>query len=135
MTFSSHPYYDNSDAKQWFSLEPDSLPEPGVPKALHNALQAHRDRLCELALQRICAVAGEAYLAERPYPDVNDFLYFPIDDFGYRVYVEYFFFQKPDENSCDSDFWWVIINCPSVLPPFVTGRREEYVIGLGWIVP
>ena len=79
--------------------------------------------------------AGEGYLVERPYPYVNKFLYFPIGDHGYRVYVEYFFFQQPDENSPDSDFWWAIINCPYAVAPFPGGRCEEYIIGLGWVVP
>jgi hypothetical protein len=137
MKFKSHPYYDCSDANDWLSLRPDDWTElePGIEKTLHDALKADKRRLCELALARIRAAAGEGYLAERPHPEVNEFLYFPIDDHGYQVYVEYFFNQRPDENSPDSDFWWAIINCPYAVAPFPTGRRDEYVIGLGWVVP
>jgi hypothetical protein len=80
-----------------------------------------------LALDRIRAAAGEGYLSERPYPELKEFLFFQVGDHVYRVYVEYFFFQRPDANSPDSDFWWAIINCPDGVPPF-------YVIGLGWAV-
>lgn len=134
--FKSHPYYDDSDAADWLSLRPDDWadPESGPEIMLHDTLKAHRQRLCELALDRIRAAASGDYLNERPYPEVNEFLYFPINDHGYQVYVEYFFLQRPDENSPDSDFWWAIINCPYALAPFPTGRREEYVIGLGWVV-
>lgn len=107
MRFKSHPYYDGSDANDWLSLRPDDWTEldPGPVKTLHDMLRADRQRLCELALNQIRVSAGEGYLAERPYPEVNEFLYFPIGDQGYRVYVEYFFSQRPDENSPDSDFW------------------------------
>jgi hypothetical protein len=138
MRFKSHPYYDDSDAGDWLYLRPDdwSELEPGAEKTLHDTLRADKQRLCELALGRIRTAAGEEYFAERPYPSVNEFLYFPIGDHGYRVYVEYCFSQRPDEASPDSDFWWTIINCPYAAgAPFPTGRREEYVIGLGWVVP
>ncbi len=136
MEFKSHPYYDDSDARDWLYLRPDDWTElePGAEKALQDLLRADKQWLCELALDRIRASAGESYLAERPYPAVNEFLFFPIGEQGYRVYVEYFFFQRPDENSPDSDFWWAIINCPYAVAPFPTGRREAYVIGLGWVV-
>jgi hypothetical protein len=136
MSFKSHPYYDGSDADDWLSLRPDDWTEleSRAEKTLHDTLRADKQRLCELALHRIRAAAGESYLAERPYPEVNEFLYFPIGDHGYRVYIEYFFYQQPDKNSPDSDFWWAIINCPYAIAPFPTGRREEYVIGLGWAV-
>lgn len=107
---------------------------PGPEKTLQDLLRAHKPWLCELALDQIRAAAGQAYLTERPYPDVNDFQFFPIDEQGYRVYVEYYFSQRPDENSPDSDFWWAIINCPYAIEPFPTGRREANVIGLGWWV-
>lgn len=137
MKFKSHPYYDNSDAADWLSLRPDDWTElePGPEKTLHDTLKAHRQQLCALALEQIRAAAGEDYLRERPFAEVNEFLYFPIGDDGYQVYVEYFFYQRRNETSPDSDFWWAIINCPYAVAPFPTGRREEYVIGLGWVVP
>lgn len=136
MEFKSHPYYDDSAARDWLYLRPDDWTElePGPEKTLQNLLRADKSWLCELALDRIRAAAGDEYLAERPYPDVNEFLFFPIGEQGYRVYVEYFFYQRPDENSPDSDFWWAIINCAYAVAPFPTGRREAYVIGLGWVV-
>jgi hypothetical protein len=131
MEFKSHPYYDDSDARDWLCLRSgDSTElEPGPEKALQDLLRADKNWLCELALDRIRSAAGERYLTERPYPDVNEFLFFPIGEQGYRVYVEFFFYQRPDQNSPDSDFWWVIINCPNTV-----GRRKAYVIGLGWVV-
>ena len=137
MEYKSHPYYDDSDARDWLYLRPEDWTglEPGPEKVLHELLRGHKPWLCEMALSRIQAAAGADYLAERPYPEVNEFLFFPTDNTGYRVYVEYFFYQQPDENSPDSDFWWVIVKCPYAVAPFPTGRREAYVIGLGWVVP
>ena len=136
MEFKSHPYYDDSDARDWLYLRPDDWTElePGPEKLLQDLLRAHKPWLCGLALDRIRAAAGAECLAERPYPEVNEFLFFPIDDTGYRVYVAYFFNQRPDGASPDSDFWWAIINCPHAVEPFPTSRREAYVIGLGWYV-
>ena len=137
MKFKSHPYYDDSDANDWLSLRPADWTElqPGLEKTLHDTLRAHKQRLCELAVERIRTAAGENHLAERPYAELNQFLYFPIGDQGYQVYVEFFFAQKLNETSPDSDFWWAIINCPYAIVPFPTGRREEYVIGFGWVEP
>lgn len=149
MEFKSHPYYDDSDARDWLCLRSGDRPsggfaarsgdstelELGPEKALQDLLRADKKWLCELALDRIRTAAGERYLTERPYPDVNEFLFFPIGEQGYRVYLEFFFYQRPDENSPDSDFWWAIINCPNAVAPFPTGRRKAYVIGLGWVVP
>ena len=136
MKFKSHPYYDESIAEDWLNLRPDDWTElePGPLKTLHDTLRAAKPYLCELALDRIRAAAGESYLAERPCPDVGEFLFFPIGAQGFQVYIEYFFLHRPDETSPDSDFWWAIINCPYAIAPFPTGRREEYLIGLGWAV-
>ena len=136
MEFKSHPYYDSSDARDWLYSRPDAWTELelGAEKALQEVLRGDRQRLCDLALERIQAAAGEGYLAERPHPAVNEFLFFPIGEQGYQVYVEYFFTQRPGEGSPDSDFWWAIINSPYAVAPFPTGKREEYVIGLGWAV-
>lgn len=136
MEFKSHPYYDHSDARDWMYLRPVDWTElePGPDKSLQDMLRADKPWLCELALDQIRAAAGEDYLAERPFPAVNEFLFFPIGEQGYQVYVEYFFFQRSDENSPDSDFWWAIINCPYAVVPFPTGRREAYIIALGWAV-
>ena len=136
MEFKSHPYYDDSDASDWMYLRWDDWDElePGPEKAFQDLLRADKPWLCELALDRIRAAAGEDYLTERPCPEVNEFLFFPIGDQGYRVYIEYFFLRRPDEHSPDSDFWWSIINCPYAVPPFPFGRRVANVIGLGWYV-
>lgn len=136
MEFKSHPYYDGSDAHDWLYLRPDNWTEleRGPEKRLQDLLRAHKPWLCELALDRIRAVAGADYVAERPFPEVNEFLFFPINDTGYRVYIEYFFNQWPDAISSASDYWWAVINCPYVVEPFPTGRREANVIGLGWYV-
>jgi hypothetical protein len=136
MKFKSHPYYDASDAAQWLALRPDDWTElePGAEKMLHDTLRADKERLCELALVRIRGAAGEAYLVERPHPEVNEFLYVPIDGHGYQVYVEYFFLQRHDQNSPDSDFWWAVINCPYAVAPPLGGQRVGNVVGLGWVV-
>lgn len=136
VVFKSHPYYDQSDASDWLYLRPEDWTElePGPLKVLHDTLRSEKDRLCALALDRILAAGGEKELAERPYPEVNEYLFHPIGDYGYRVYVEIHFFYRPNEASPDSDFWWAIFDCPYELPPSPTRRREEYIIGLGWIV-
>jgi hypothetical protein len=136
MEFKSHPCYDESNAHDWLQVGTDdsSELELGPEKMLHDLLCADKQWLCDLALDRIRSAAGDDYVAERPYPEVNQFLFFPIGKRGYRVYVEYFFFQRSDENSPDSDYWWAIINCPYAVAPFPTGRREAYVIGFGWLV-
>jgi hypothetical protein len=136
MKFKSHPYYDQSDANDWLSLRPDDWTplERGPEKTLDDMLRADRQWLCELALAHIRAAAEVSYLLERPHPDVHEFLFVPIGDRGFKVYIEYFFYQRPDQNSPDSDFWWVIIHSPYVVAPFPTGRREDYVTDLGWAV-
>ena len=136
MKFKSHPYYDGSNALDWMSLRPDDWTElaPGPEKILHDLLRTHKPWLCELALERIRAAAGESYLSERPHPWAGDFQFCPSGEQGYRVYVEYFFYQRSDENSPDSDYWWAIIICPYAVPPFPGNRREANVIGFGWYV-
>jgi hypothetical protein len=135
--YKSHPYYDDSDALDWLYLRPEDWTElePGQEKALQDLLRANKPWLCELALSRIRAAAGTEYLAERPHPEVNEFLFFPIDETRHRVYVEYYFIQRPHAASPDGDFWWVIIDCVSAVQPFPTSRHEAYVVGLGWVVP
>lgn len=137
MEFKSHPYYDDSAARDWLHLRPGDWTElePGPQKTLQDVVRADKPWLCELTLDRVRVMAGESYLTERSHPNVNEFLFFPIGEQGYRVYVEYFFSQRPDENSPDGDFWWAIIYCPYAITPFPTGRREWAVIGLGWVVP
>lgn len=136
MEYKSHPYYDRSNASDWMSLrshdraEADNDPE----KTLRGQVQSDQQWLCGLALERIRSAVDASYLAERPHAEVNEFLYFPLGEQGYRVYIEYFFFQRPDENSPDNDFWWVIINLPYARTSGSTGEREAYVIGLGWAV-
>jgi hypothetical protein len=134
--FKSHPYYDASDAREWMSLRRDDWDElePGPEKTLQDLLRADKSELCELALDRIRSAAGESYLAENPYPELGDFLFFPIGDQGYRVYIEWYFRKRPDDNST-SDFWWAIINRPYAIAPFPTGLREDYFTGIGWVVP
>jgi hypothetical protein len=83
--FKSHPFFDdNPSAREWLYLRPDDWTElePGPEKTLQDLLRAHKPWLCELALDQIRAAAGQAYLTERPYPDVNDFQFFPIDEQG-----------------------------------------------------
>lgn len=77
MEYKSHPYYDDSDALDWLYLRPDDWTEPGPEKALQDLLRSHKPWLCALALDRIRLMAGVEYLAERPYPEVNEFLFFP----------------------------------------------------------
>ncbi len=137
MNFKSHPYYDDSGARDWMHLHSDAPAplEPEAEKALQERLTKDKQWLCGLALDRIRAAAGESYLAERPYPDVNNFQFIPIGQQGYRGYIEYVFFQRPDENTPDSDFWWVIINCPNATDPLATRSGEAVVIGFGWAIP
>ena len=133
--FKSHPYYDHSDAKEWMYLRWDDWDElePGPEKTLQDMLRADKSWLCELALDRIRDAAGATYLAERPDPELDEFLFVPHGENGYLAYIEWRFYPRPYGNS-DSDFWWSMINCPTPVPRFQTGRREAYVIGLGWIV-
>ena len=136
MKYKSHPHYDDSDALDWLNLRPDDWTElePGPEKTLQDLLLAHKPWLCELALSQIRVMAGDSYLTERPYSELNEFQFFPIGEQGYQVYVEYFFNQRPDTGSPDSDFWWAIINCAYAVSPYPSGRREAYVVGLGWRV-
>jgi hypothetical protein len=101
---------------------------------LQQVLRAEEQHLCDLGLEYVKQHAPGEYLKERPYPDVNEFLFRPTSDHGFQIYIEYFFFQTPTESSPDSDFWWVIINCAYAIPPFPSGKRDYYVIGLGWYV-
>lgn len=137
MEYKSHPYYDGSAASDWMYLRWDDWDElePGPEKTLQDLLRADKPRLCELALNRIRPAISEAALAERPYPGEGDFLFIPTGQGGYQVYIEWYFFQHPtNRSSADSDFWWVIINCPCPVAPFPTDSREDYVVGLGWVV-
>jgi hypothetical protein len=134
--FKSHPYYDGSESQDWLTLRPGTWGElePGPDKNLQDLLRADKAWLCELALSQIRAAAGESYLAERPVPCENEFLFHPINDCGYQVYVEYFFAKRPNEASYEIDYWWAIIQCPYAVAPFPSGRREAYVIGVGWYI-
>jgi len=136
MRFKSHPYYDDSEAEDWLNLRPNDWTElePGPLKMLHERLHAEKPKLCAIALERIRAAAGANYLAQSPHPEVDEFLFFPIGEHGFRVYISFVFLLRPNENTPDSDFWWAIINCPYAVDPFPTGQREFYVIGLGWAV-
>ena len=137
MAFKAHPYYDESGSDDWLPVigaEPMVGDESGWLAVRVQTLRAEQERLCALALQRIRRHAGEEDLAERPHPELGDLLFIPIDDHGYRVYVEYRFFRDPDKNRPESDFWWVIVNCPYAIGPFSTRKRQYQVTGLGWVV-
>lgn len=127
MPFKEHPYYDASDRDDWLADE-----HAAWFGTLGQALRDQKQSLCALALERIRRHAGEDYLAETPFPALSEFLFHPISDHGFRVYVEYSFSQEPEEPS--PDFWWAIVNCAYAIPPYPTGKREYYVIGLGWYV-
>ncbi len=137
MPFKTHPHFDNSKAADWLPFPNEENRrefDRGLPALLIETLRGDKQRICGLALERIKRHTEADYLAARRYPEINEILFFPIGERGFRVYVEYFFLERPDENSGDSDFWWVIINCPYAVPPFPTGKREYYVIGLGWFI-
>jgi hypothetical protein len=134
MPFKSHPYYDHSEADDWLDhIHGDQQPTP-----LFQFLMEHEKELFTFALERIKKHAGEDDLQERPYAEVNTFLYHPLGGHGFRAYIEYAFFQKTNENRPDSDFWWVIIIWPYALspspPPCPKGQRPYNVIAIGWTV-
>ncbi|HQR07973.1 MAG TPA: hypothetical protein PLN21_14190 [Gemmatales bacterium] len=136
MEFLQHPLYDRSAARDWLCLRPSDWTElePGPEKQLDDLVRSHKSWLCEQALTLIRAVANVSFLADTPYPLVCDFLYIPFSDTGYRAYVEYAFGPHPDRPRPDNDYWWIILGCPYPVAPFPTGRREVYVVGLGWYV-
>src|SRR3990167_8871645 len=121
MPYKRHPYYDESTLDDWLTLEDPAL------KDLAGEILASCDHLKSIGLERVRFHAGENYLAERPFPEVNQILARPLSGAGFRIYIEYFFYQKPNENSPDSDFWWVILNCPA--SPLQS--RTIHVVDLG----
>lgn len=137
LEFKSHPYYDDSDAlSNWMFLgwgDWDEM-EEGPDKTLQGLLRSDKSMLCDLALGKIRSLAGEDYLAKTPYPELGEFLFHPINNQqGYRVYIEWYFSERPGGNS-NGDFWWTLILCPYAVPPFPTGRREVVVDGIGWAI-
>ncbi len=137
MGYKLHPFFDESKSSDWFGLlvSNKSELENSELTAIRTLLNTEKEVLCKLALETIQDAAGQRYLSERPYPEVQEFLFIPVGNDGYRVYIEYFFFQKEDENSPDSDIWWVIINCPRRLDKSVAWSQQNYVISFGWVVP
>src|SRR4051794_33251400 len=108
MPFKEHPYFDYSERDDWLAVNCDSELQSCDPKplaALYQTLQDEKQRLCNVALERIKQHATTVYLAERPHPHLNNLLFHPLSDRGFRVYIEYFFSQSLQENSPDSDFW------------------------------
>ena len=142
MAYKAHPFYDQSNAEDWLSLDAN-LPQNAqgrVSEALLRVVRDEKEQLCALALARIKAQAGPEFLAERPHSLLGDYLFYPTSASSYQVYIEYFFQEKPPEfyiqrgqSDHYSDHWWAIINCPFALdqhPPTL----KHYVIGIGWIV-
>ena len=117
MKYKSHPIYDESNAQDWLTLG---------ELINHPQLNQQRDELEKIAYQKIVENIKPSDLIERPYPDVNDFLFYPFSDSGYRVFIEFVFYQKENENTPDTDTWWVIINCPP--------QGGTYAISFGWVV-
>lgn len=135
MAFKSHPYYDTSSEDDWLSLRPSDWTElePGPFKILYDRVVAEKQRLCEIALDRIRLHAGSDFLAETPHPSLKDFSYCPAGDLAFSVYVEYAFLPRPNENSPENDFWWAIILCepPGPFP----GAGPVYVVtDVGWSI-
>src|SRR5262245_19623054 len=117
LQFKSHPYYDGSDARDWLDVDENA--------DLARSLGLEKQRLSDIALERIRLHAGESYCAEKPHASLNQALFFPIDNHGFQAYIDFVFLQDPDQNTCDSDFWWAIINCPH------SNSGRIYVIGIG----
>ena len=134
MPFKEHPHYDESDAEDWLYLRPEDWTElePGPFRDLHDTLKSQKETICKIALDRILIHAGPQYLAETPHASESDFLFHPIDDHGFRVFVSYTFQSDPDRPSGDSDSWWAIVHCTYAVEPFPAGRRKYYVTDLGW---
>lgn len=102
MAFKQHPYYDQSGADDWLPLPDDGLLQGdgfGPLATLVQTLRVEQERICAIALDRIRKHAGAEDLAERPHAERNEFLFFPIEERGFQVYVEYGFFPRPDETS------------------------------------
>ncbi len=138
MSFKKHPYYDWSDRADWLTtldlVEGHPTLSPERFASLTEVIRREKDRLCALGLEHIKKHVPQDYLTERPHPEVNEFLFCPSSRLGFQVYITYFFFQSAEKNSPDSDYWWVIVNCPLGVPPIYTVKQVYYVIGQGWYV-
>jgi len=137
MQFKLHPLYDQSSLKDWMSIGPDADPARPIGVEFQGQLKlatSNLDRFTSYALERIREHAGTPYLSERPFPEVNSVLFRPTSESGFQIYVEYFFFQAPNENSPDSDVWWAIINCPRATQQDLQAALHFNVTDLGWSV-
>ena len=137
MQFKHHPLYDQSPLRDWISIGPDADTESPIEVEFQNLLEvaaSNLERFSSYALERIRTHVGTLYLSERPYPEINSVLFRPTSGVGFQIYVEYFFFQKPDENSSDSDVWWAIINCPRATQQSIQAALHFNITDLGWSV-
>lgn len=137
MEFKLHPLYDQAALRDWMSIGPLAESTPPASDEFQELLAIatlNLKRFTSCALERIRTHAGTSYLSERPYPEINSVLFRPTSSSGFQIYVEYFFFQEPDENSPDSDVWWAIVNCPNATRPTLQASLHFNVTDLGWSV-
>lgn len=136
MDFKKHPFFDNSQAADWFDVSDPSAPLTPEMAPFAKLIEVYfkqAEHLERKVLERIKRHAAED-LASRPHVLRNEPLLAPINDHGFKVYFEFFFRERTDQASAESDFWWGIIFCPYVFPDRDRGADIKWwnVWHLGW---
>lgn len=137
-SFKTHPYYDeNDDLRDWIEVGESAqpIPEGGDELEAHiRIVRSERERLISFGTKAIRTHLEAGYAKERPYLDVQEVLFRPTSSESFRVYIECFFNQYPDKASPDTDYWWVIINCPMAMGEMAGDPIHLYATDLGYYV-
>ena len=135
MTFKTHPLFDNSERQEWFELplSDTGLPSTSVSTDLASEI-VRRDftQIAALAIERITSSVPDDWLNECPHPVLNQMLFHPTANGGVKVFLEYMFLPKLNENSPHSDSWWAIAFCAYPNGNPYTGKIDYGIMHIGW---